>query len=262
MARIHIENATLDVPLHDARSHSLQIALAKLLRREKNAVRGSGTIRLLDGIELKLGDGDRLGLIGGNGAGKTTLLRLLAGVYRPTSGSVHRTGRVASYTDLTLGMDLESSGLTNITLRCVFLGLTFAEAAALAPQIADFSELGDALSRPVRTYSQGMVMRLAIAVAAAVETDIVIIDEMIGAVDAAFVQKAKQWFDLARSNARILVMASHDLTILRSYCSSIAWLEGGKIIDWGPAERLLPLYEKARGQRKGPFSRNLRVAAA
>jgi ABC-type polysaccharide/polyol phosphate transport system ATPase subunit len=253
MARLILDKATLDVPLHDSRSHSLQIALAKLFRREPRCERGSDSIRLLDRVDLVLRDGDRLGLVGGNGAGKTTLLRLLAGVHQPTSGHVRRVGQVASYTDLTLGMDLESSGWTNITLRCVFLGLTFAEARALSSRIGEFSELGDALSRPVRTYSQGMVMRLAVAVAAAVRTDIVIIDEMIGAVDGAFLHKARQWFDFARNTSRILVMASHDMSSLRSYCSTIAWLQGGRIMELGPADQILPHYERVRGRWPRPL---------
>ncbi|SDR39588.1 ABC-2 type transport system ATP-binding protein/lipopolysaccharide transport system ATP-binding protein [Rhizobiales bacterium GAS191] len=253
MARLILDKATLDVPLHDSRSHSLQIALAKFLRRDGGAGRSSGSLRLLDGVDLVLRDGDRLGLVGGNGAGKTTLLRLLAGVYEPTSGRIHRVGKIASYTDLTLGMDLESCGWTNITLRCVFLGLTFAEAQALSPRIAEFSELGEALSRPVRTYSHGMVMRLAVAVAAAVRTDVVIIDEMIGAVDGAFLNKARQWFDFARSSARILVMASHDMSILRDYCSTIAWLDSGRIIELGPADQVLPRYERMRGRWPRPL---------
>ena len=248
MVHLFLHKATLDVPMHDSRSHSLQIALAKILRRGGRSGAGSNSLRLLNGVDLELRACDRLGLIGGNGAGKTTLPRLLAGVYQPTSGRIERAGKIASYTDLTLGMDLESSGFVNITLRCVFLGLTFAEAHVLSPQIAEFSELGEALARPVRTYSQGMVMRLAVAVAAAVRTDIVIIDEMIGAVDGAFLHKARQWFDFARSSARILVMASHDLAILRQYCGRIAWLEKGRIIEMWPAETVLPLYERARGR--------------
>src|SRR5262245_16360116 len=143
-------------------------------------------VRALDGIDLELKDGDRLGLIGHNGSGKTTLLRVLAGVYSPTRGSALIEGSISSYTDLTLGMDPEATGWENIVFRCAFLGLSFREAKRLSPTIAEFSELGKYLDLPTRTYSSGMFLRLAFAISTAIEPDIMIMDEMIAAGDAGF----------------------------------------------------------------------------
>ena len=147
-------------------------------------------MRALDGIDLELKDGDRLGLIGHNGSGKTTLLRVLAGVYPPSGGSASIEGSISSFTDLTLGMDPEATGWENIIFRCAFMGMSFREAKRLSPAIAEFSELGEYLDLPTRTYSTGMFLRLAFAISTSIEPDILIMDEMIAAGDAQFIEKA------------------------------------------------------------------------
>jgi ABC-type polysaccharide/polyol phosphate transport system ATPase subunit len=196
-------------------------------------------------ISLDLADGDRLGLVGANGAGKTTFLRVISGVYPPLAGEAVIEGRVSSFTDIALGMDLEATGWDNIIFRCVFLGLTFAEARALAPSIAEFCELGAYLDLPARTYSSGMFLRLAFAISTAVQPDIIVMDEMIAAGDESFLQKAQKRIGDLLDRARILVLASHSQRIIRNFCNKVLWLEHGKVRMLGLTDDVLLAYERA-----------------
>ena len=228
-AHIALDNLTVEFPVYTARARSLRAALARqlggTLQRRENTV----TVRALHKVTLHLEHSDRLAVVGANGAGKTTLLRVISGVYPPLSGSIAVQGKVASFTDLTLGMDFEATGWENITYRCVFLGLTFTQARELAASIAEFTELGEFLDVPVRTYSQGMVLRLAFAVATAIHPDILVMDEMISAGDQSFIRKAQQRIKDLLSNSRILVIASHDPGLLKSTCNKVVWLEKGAV---------------------------------
>jgi len=203
-------------------------------------------VRALHNISLELNDGDRLGLVGHNGAGKTTFLRVVSGVYPALTGTALIEGKVSSFTDLTLGMEPEATGWQNIIFRCVFLGLTFSEAEALAPSIAEFSELGEFLDLPVRTYSSGMFVRLAFAISTSVQPDIVVMDEMIGAGDQSFIEKARTRIASLLDRARILVLASHNEPIIRSFCNKVLWLEKGQIKHLGPAEEILDMYYRGK----------------
>ena len=201
-----------------------------------------GAVAALRDVSLTLKDGDRLGLIGHNGAGKTTLLRLMSGVYPPLSGQALIEGKVSSFTDITLGMEPEATGWQNIIFRCVFLGLTFREANALAPSIAEFSELGEFLDLPVRTYSSGMFLRLAFAISTSVQPDIVVMDEMIGAGDQAFIDKARARMEDLLQRASILVLASHAEPLVRSFCNKVAWLEKGAVRMLGGVDEVFEAY--------------------
>jgi ABC-type polysaccharide/polyol phosphate transport system ATPase subunit len=247
MASITLSDVTVEFPVHNASSRSLQLhvfgALGGKLAAHKKAV----VVRALKRVNLTLRDGDRVGIIGHNGAGKTTLLRVLAGVYDPSGGAVKVDGRLASFADLTLGMDLEATGLQNIIFRCVFMGLTFEEARRLSPAIQEFSELGDFLQLPVRTYSSGMFLRLAFAISTSIEPDIIIMDEMIGAGDAGFIAKAQARLSELLPRVKILVLATHDPTIMESLCDKIVWLHHGEIREAGPFKEIYPKYLAANG---------------
>ena len=242
MARVAIDNITVEFPIYTARARSLRAALQRqlggALQRRENLV----VVRALHGVSLDLKDGDRLALIGSNGAGKTTLLRAIAGVYPPSRGRIAVDGRVAAFTDLTLGMDFEATGWDNIIYRCVFLGSTFRQARELAPSIAEFTDLGEYLDVPVRTYSQGMLLRLAFAVATAIHPDILVMDEMIGAGDADFADRAVLRVNQLLERSKILVMASQSPEILVSYCTRALWLEHGEVRELGPVSEVLRRY--------------------
>jgi ABC-type polysaccharide/polyol phosphate transport system ATPase subunit len=180
--------------------------------------------------------------LGHNGAGKTTLLRALAGVYTPQKGEVDMEGRISSFTDITLGMDMEASGWENIIFRCAFMGLTFKEARDLSPEIAEFSELGEFLDMPVRTYSSGMFVRLAFAISTSIDPDIVLMDELIGAADARFIRKARDRMERIVGKASIVVIASHDIGIVREFCKTALWLQKGDVMATGPIETVTASY--------------------
>jgi ABC-type polysaccharide/polyol phosphate transport system ATPase subunit len=243
MARINLKDVVIDFPIVNASSHSLQLRLFQSLGGKLTSHHKTVIVRALDGVNLALGDGDRLGIIGHNGSGKTTLLRVLAGVYLPGPGSATIEGSVSSFTDLTLGMDPESTGWQNIIFRCAFMGMSFREAKRRSAAIAEFSELGEYLNLPTRTYSSGMFLRLAFAISTSVEPEILIMDEMISAGDAQFIEKAERRLREVVDKANILALASHDMNVIQAICNKVVWLEHGSIKQFGPPKRVVQAYE-------------------
>jgi ABC-type polysaccharide/polyol phosphate transport system ATPase subunit len=242
MARISLHQVCIDFPIVHQSSLSLQLRLFEALGGRLSSRHRTVVIRAIDNLNLELRDGDRLGIVGHNGSGKTTLLRVMSGVYPPEVGTVLIEGSVSSFTDITLGMDLEASGWDNIIFRCAFMGMTFEQAKRLSPSIGEFSELGTYLELPVRTYSSGMFMRLAFAISTAIEPDILIMDEMIEAGDAQFIEKAKRRLHELMKRANILVLASHDMKLIESICSKVIWLEHGQVKQVGVPGEVLPAY--------------------
>jgi ABC-type polysaccharide/polyol phosphate transport system ATPase subunit len=245
MAHIGLRQVIVDFPVITMASQSLQLRLYQALGGKLTSSHRTVVVRALDRLDLNLKDGDRLGIIGHNGSGKTTLLRVLAGVYPPTGGEALIEGSISSFADITLGMDPESTGWDNIIFRCAFLGLSFAQAKKLAPAIGEFSELGDYLALPTRTYSTGMFLRLAFAISSSIEPNILIMDEMIGAGDAQFVQKAKRRLHELIGKANILALASHNMNLVRDLCNKVIWLEHGVIKQFGPPKTVTTAYRKA-----------------
>jgi ABC-type polysaccharide/polyol phosphate transport system ATPase subunit len=200
-------------------------------------------VHALKDINLQFDGGERIGLIGANGSGKSTLLKVLAGVLHPTSGCINVVGRVNAIFDPALGMDPEASGYENIRIRCMLMGVASRQISAISEQIADFSELGTALGRPIKSYSAGMSVRLAFSIATAIEPEILVMDEWLSAGDARFVSKAiHRLEDLVRS-ARMFVIASHSETILREWCTRLIWLENGRLVASGSPEKILEAYK-------------------
>lgn len=233
MARISLEKVTVDYPIYNAETMSLRnnlIALGTGGRISRGARRVT-TVRGLDGIDLELKDGDRLGLVGHNGAGKSTLLRTLAGIYRPTSGHLSVEGRISTVFGMGAGLQPELSGYDNIVRMGMMLGATRAQAEASIPDVEAFTELGDFLSVPVRTYSAGMQTRLTFAVATAAHPEILLIDEVLGAGDAEFQKKARARLRDMVDRARILVLATHSPDLMAQYCSRTLTLEHGRVVE-------------------------------
>ncbi|BBU28236.1 sugar ABC transporter ATP-binding protein [Burkholderia sp. THE68] len=233
MAFLKLENCSLNLPVYGAGNRSLkQMMLSKATGGRIAAdSRKLTVVEALRDVSLDVRAGDRLGLVGHNGAGKTTLLRLLAGIYEPSAGSFFCEGRVTSLLDLTLGLDYEATGYENIVLRGLILGASKAEMTRLTPAIADFSELGDYLNMPVRTYSSGMVLRLAFAIVTSVHADILLMDEWLSVGDASFIQKAEKHMQEFVGKADILVLASHNAQIIQDLCNVIVELEHGTVKD-------------------------------
>ena len=241
---ISTHNAWVEFPIFDAKSRSLKKAFlgkagGTIGRNESNVV----VIEALRDITLSLKMGDRVGLVGHNGAGKSTLLRLLSGIYEPTRGSATVRGRVAPVFDLGVGMDPEISGFENIVIRGMFLGQTRKQMAAKVDEIAEFTELGDYLSMPLRTYSTGMRVRLAMGVVTSIDPEILLLDEGIGAVDAEFMKKARTRLQDLVARSGILVFASHSNEFLAQLCDTAMWVDHGTIRLTGGIEDVVRAYE-------------------
>ncbi|CAP57167.1 ABC transporter ATP-binding protein [Gluconacetobacter diazotrophicus] len=241
MAEIILDHACVEFSIYNARSRSLR---NDLMKRVGGHLGGSPkddrvVVHALRDINLHLQAGTRLALVGHNGAGKSTMLRLLSGVYEPSAGRAVITGKVSSLLDLSMGMDVEQTGRDNIILRAVFLGMTFTQAKALVPEIAEFSELGPYLDLPMRTYSSGMAMRLGFGVSTAIQPDILLMDEMISVGDVRFAAKAKARLQKLMEQARIWSSPRTISETLREYCDRAVWLQEGRIVADGPLEDIL-----------------------
>jgi len=253
---VSLDRVTIEFPVYNARGRSLT---EELFRRtvggmiHSNGRKGVSVVALRD-VSLSVADGDRLGLIGHNGAGKSTLLRVLAGIYEPLSGRVRIKGTVATLTDITMGMNLDATGYENVVLRGVFLGLRVREARRMIPEIEEFTELGEFLRLPIRTYSTGMMLRLAFAVTTAVMPEILIMDELIGAGDAAFAVKATARLNQMISHSRILIMASHDVETIRRLCNRAALLQTGRIVTIGSVDEVIAAYLTGNADQSPPSS--------
>jgi ABC-2 type transport system ATP-binding protein len=244
MSRIELTDVVVDFPIYDGRSRSLRHRILGLGSGRIGAAAGHNVVvHALRNISLSLADGDRLGLIGRNGAGKSTLLRVMAGIYEPIAGRIAITGRLGSLTNVTMGMDMDSSGYENIVVRGLMMGMTRRETLSHLPDIESFTELGDHLSLPLRTYSAGMLLRLGFAVSTSLEPEILIIDEMIAAGDRAFADKAAKRLDRLTSAAHILVVASHSPETLERLCNKLALLRDGRLVEVGPVKEILQRYE-------------------
>ena len=246
MSHIALNNVHVDFPVFTSRSRGLINTLFGYARSDNKQIEASGlhgiNVHALRGVSFEFNKGDRVGLIGRNGAGKTTLLRVLSGAYEPTSGDIHLTGSVSSLTDITLGMDMEADGYENIILRSIVMGRTRREAKERIKEIEEFTGLGEYLRLPVRIYSSGMLLRLAFAVSTAITPEILLMDEMIGAGDHHFIEKARARIQNLMSDASILVLASHSSDILSQFCNKGIVLEQGQVVFSGELESCLRYY--------------------
>lgn len=229
---ITANNIAVDFPIYNSPHRSLKKNLMKLATggRISSDAGGGVSVRALDGVSFELSEGERLGLTGHNGSGKSTLLRVLAGVYEPTEGTLDVRGRIASLLDISIGLDSDSSGLENILLRGLLLGLSKEEIRRKTDEIIEFSELGDFIELPVRTYSSGMSMRLSFSIATCVDADILLMDEWLSVGDSDFVKKAEDRLKSLVRKTPILVMASHSPEVLKEVCTKVVRLESGRVV--------------------------------
>lgn len=200
--------------------------------------------RALDGMDLKIGRGERVGVIGRNGAGKTTLLKLITGATEPTSGSVQVDGQVQALMQVGVGFHPEFSGIENIRSSLLFTGLSEAECKDAEADIIEFCELGDFLSQPIKTYSVGMQARLQFACATAIKPEILIIDEILGAGDAYFSAKSSQRMERLTKSGCTLLLVSHSMGQIMQFCNRAIWIESGRIVAAGEAREIVNQYEK------------------
>lgn len=231
MASINLENVFVDFPVFNARSRSLKNRVLNIAtggRIESNSD-GYVIIRGLDNVNISLNDGDRLGLVGHNGSGKTTLLRVMSGVYRPSTGRTSIVGKCTSLINISLGIDPEATGRQNIKIRGALLGLSKGQLRARQEEIEEFSELGNFLDMPVRTYSTGMQLRLAFSISTVIQPEILIMDEWLATGDEGFKEKANRRLHELVNQTKILIIASHSKELLLENCNRIIWLDHGSI---------------------------------
>lgn len=249
MTRIAAQNMSVEFPVVGAsrsfRREILASTVGGLLRANRSS---SGadvySVTALHDLSFEFSDGDRIGLIGHNGAGKTTLLRTLAGCYWPTSGSLAIDGSVTPLLSLGCGIEGDFTGLENITLFGLHLGMTRAEIEERTPEIAAFTELGSFLHMPLRTYSAGMLLRLTFAVATSATPDILLVDEVFGAGDRTFYDKARRRMEATLEASKIFVLATHALALVKDHCNKGCVLEKGRCVFMGPALEAITFYEE------------------
>jgi lipopolysaccharide transport system ATP-binding protein len=231
MASIVLRNASLQLPIYGTINRSLKGAVMASATggRIASATRHVTVIDALKDVSLEFRPGDRVGLVGHNGAGKTSLLRLISGIYEPSSGSVDVRGRVSSFINLGLGMDIEATGRENILLTGLMFGMDFEQIKALTPAIIEFSGLGDFIDMPVRSYSSGMSMRLVFSIVTSVPAEIIVMDEWLSVGDAEFVEHAEERLQQLVNSASILVLASHDPGVVKKLCNLIVRMEHGEV---------------------------------
>lgn len=233
MPYLSLKNVGVNFPIYGAGASSLKKTLAASVTGGRfGKETGVNVVQALSDINLELKAGDRLGLTGHNGAGKSTLLRTLAGVYEPSVGDFVRQGSVSSLIDPSLGIEGDANGAENIMLRGLVMGMSKRQIEALTPDIIEFSGLGDYINMPVRTYSTGMMMRLAFSISTSVKADILLMDEWLSVGDAEFTEKAEQRMKDVVSGAGILVLASHSPELIAKECNRTIHLEHGRIVSY------------------------------
>ena len=232
MTYINAENLTLYYPVFGSSSRSLKKTLVRAATGGRIAGDARGiTICALDNVSFSVSEGERIGLVGHNGAGKSTLLRALAGVYVPAGGSLNVKGKVASLLSISLGMDDEFTGYENIFMRCVLMGIEKAEIKKHIDDIIEFSELGEYIKMPMRTYSTGMALRLAFSICTTFPSDIVLMDEWLAVGDADFRKKAEDRLMDFIKKSSILVLASHKQDQVDKICTRILKMEHGRVVE-------------------------------
>lgn len=230
MANIILKNVSLRYPIYNDVSRSLKQSILKpIIGGKIMDNKGSFYVNALENISLQLNHGDRLGISGANGSGKTSLLRILSNILSPSDGILKKNGELISFIDLHYGLNFEASGIENIKIRCVLLGLNFSEIDEIVKKVIEFSELGEYIYLPVKTYSSGMLMRLSFSILSFIKSDIIIMDEWLSVGDSDFLIKANKRLNKMIDDSSILVIASHSDEFLSSVCNKRIRLVEGKI---------------------------------
>jgi len=237
MPIIEVNNVSKTFP-RAGEAKLLRVHLQEMLQRKRH-----NPFYALKNVTFHLEHGQNLGVIGGNGAGKTTLLSLVSGLCQPDDGSITVQGRVAPLLELGSGFHLDLTGIENVHLNASLLGLSRSQTEANMDRILDFSGIGQFIEEPLRTYSTGMIMRLAFAVAVHVEPDVLLVDEVLAVGDQRFQEKCFERIVQFKNAGKTLLFVSHAPGLVRQLCECCLWLDHGKVIRMGPTEEVLSAYE-------------------
>jgi lipopolysaccharide transport system ATP-binding protein len=238
---IKFRNATLAYPSSAYNALTLKEELFKILRL-KQRTRLLYDVVALKNVSLDIREGERVGVIGKNGAGKSTLLKAIAGLYPLQSGTVETAGKIRSLFELNLGFEIEATGRENIVYRGLLLGETPQSIKDKEAEIIDFAGLDEFIDYPIKMYSPGMLIRLAFAISTTIGGDILLLDEILAAGDAAFQAKARKRMDRLMEQAKMIVFVSHDLPALQQICDRAIYLHNGQIVADGKAESVIREY--------------------
>ena len=238
MCEIAIEVKDVKVAYRSMKSFSIRKSFGKIRQRRDY-------YEALKGVSFEVPKGKIVGIIGKNGSGKSTLLRTIAGVFSPDEGTVNTFGNRLSLLAIGIGFQANLSGLENIYLSGLLLGFTEKEIKERLPEIIEFSELGDFIYKPVQTYSSGMYSKLAFSITAILETDIMLIDEVLSVGDAKFKKKSyKKMKELIMDENRTVIIVSHNSDTIRNLCTSVLWLHEGEVRMMGNTDEVMDAYDE------------------
>lgn len=240
---IHLNDVSLMYDLHYDRTNNLKEHVVNFLTRRKYVQKKKDILFALKNISFKINEGDKLGIIGLNGAGKSTLLKVISGILKPTSGELIVRGNIQPLIEIGAGFDPEFTGRENIYLNGYMLGFNKNQIQEKEQEIIDFTELGNFIDTPIKYYSSGMAVRLAFTIATMIEPEILALDEMLSAGDAAFIQKATKRLNSIIDKAKIIILVSHDLNMIETTCNKIIVMDKGEIMFSGLVSDGLAFYK-------------------
>jgi lipopolysaccharide transport system ATP-binding protein len=240
---IDIRNATLQYPIGPYVKGSIKAGLFNLFGRHESTPPPEYVDAIIN-LDVSIRVGERVGIIGSNGSGKSTLLRAMAGVYPLQKGSINVVGQIGTLLDIGLGFESESTGRENIYYRGMAMGYSRKEIAAAESAIVEFAALGGFIDLPMRTYSSGMYVRLGFAVSTHFRPDVLLVDEVFGAGDAAFAEKALCRMHAIVESAGIVVLATHDLSLVGGLCTRVLWMNRGVLVRDGHPSAVVPQFQQ------------------
>ncbi len=263
MIAIEVVNVSRVYQKYSAR-HRFQTFKSALVKGDLfKSIRADELVTALDDISFNVEKGQTLGLIGENGSGKSTMLKIVAGIAKPSSGSVATNGKVSALIELGAGFHPEISGRENVFINGIMLGLSKKEITAKFDEIVRFAELEDFIDAPVKTYSSGMYMRLGFSVAINVHPEILLIDEVLAVGDASFIPKCLDRIDDFRRRKKTILFVSHDLATVEKICDRVIWLKNGRVAASGEPKRIVDAYlQDVTVKQEKAFEKKSEAAAA
>lgn len=238
---VRIENVvkSFEIPTE---AHS---GIKQKIINQLKGVKGYKTITPLNGVSFEVQKGDFFGIVGRNGSGKSTLLKTIAGIYTPDEGDVHVAGSLVPFIELGVGFNPELTGRENVYLNGALLGFSHSEVEAIYEDIVDFAELHDFMDEKLKNYSSGMQVRLAFSIAIRAEGDILLLDEVLAVGDEAFQRKCHTYFSELKRNKKTVILVTHSMAAVESFCTKALLLEGGEIVAQGDPHNIATLYSKS-----------------
>lgn len=243
-AFIKLEDVTLTYDLSHDKTNNLKEFVINFFRKRPYINTNNKTINAIDGLDLEVKEGERVGIIGLNGSGKSTTLKVISGILKPTKGKVSVSGSVQPLIEIGAGFDPESTGRENIYLNGYMLGFSKSEIRNKEKEIIEFADLGSYIDVPIKYYSSGMSVRLAFTIATSIKPEVLIFDEMLSAGDAKFIGKAQSRIDSLINESKIMIVVSHNLNFIQKTCNRAILLNKGKKIFDGSVEKTLEKYKE------------------